>query len=874
MTHFIHIRIILFFSIISSAIFFFPSFSYSAPIDPEELHAAISERKHRVAEFREISRMAHQRQLRVWLFGGSAASFAHYVRWDLLREGGDRRFQPYRFDYDFTNIFRFTQDIDLVVDGSVEEVLAFQKILQEKFPYFIGKKEQWEVRPLRIALGDKGTLLDDPDFMNQHTDSNSVGMIELSESDEPVVRDLRHWDERSPPFLCDTASGKIQYYFSSTHETTSRYLSGKNPPILSVIRYLIKVFQFELKIDPKDWKVIQRIVDEFDGEVEDGSYLLYWLEKNGPKLINHAVDIAYAWNVLEKLGLREKLIQLSNPNQIESLGWYMNKEPLRDFKDKRRLLPLPPRKRAKDLRISVVTHTTKDFTAYEVVRRSHQGIPNVWISRKKVNGETAMLGNGFYTSIGKPKGYGFNIEMKVDPHAREGKDFIKVENGILWLTRDKLKIIHTSLKLTLPQTIKFLLDPETQGETGLLEICKRRLNSLLSRSNARLLPSIETTIEKGIKHALPTAPDFSYFEPIESLAQILGSPAIARLPKWKGWVDELVFNPSPSRSVMRGRHIDADILRVRIFLSQSAIWRHPKWVYEVDKLIMYYNETFHGTEKDQLMMEALTESILGNLEIKKRFPARWERWVEALIQTAPVQLFYGVFSKNPELRNHPNIGIWMKIIFPEILRESKSFKGKRLRHLTCLTWPELIDKSEWNNLIETAIQDFPRYTIDGFRANEEHYEYIEKIFMNRGVISRWDWGEWVKRLIAVDPKSVYPVLESILIHPDVIPHPQWKDVMTFILQCVNALSNARIAITISLAGSRPVPLGGVLQPPLGPGIHWDLTRIWDNLIDILNQPAVQKFPEWRRWVEMVPKKLKNRLSPASTSAPCERYLTR
>src|SRR5207253_1978404 len=76
------------------------------PVAPTELRNALSERRSRVPEFELIQKEAALRGLRVWLFGGTAAAFAHYVRWDLLREKGDSRFQPDRFDYDFTNIYR------------------------------------------------------------------------------------------------------------------------------------------------------------------------------------------------------------------------------------------------------------------------------------------------------------------------------------------------------------------------------------------------------------------------------------------------------------------------------------------------------------------------------------------------------------------------------------------------------------------------------------------------------------------------------------------------------------------------------------------------------------------------------------------------
>src|SRR5262249_25424303 len=144
-----------------------------------------------------------------------------------------------------------------------------------------------------------------------------------------VIKDLRDWNSKSPQFLKDVAEGQLHFYFSDKHETTARFLAGENPTIFSVIRYLTKAFQYELKIRDEDLPAIKKIVQNFKPSEERSSYVAKWLEKNGPKLVRHAVDVEYAWDTLEDLGLREKLIATSDPRKIESLGWWLNKEPLR-----------------------------------------------------------------------------------------------------------------------------------------------------------------------------------------------------------------------------------------------------------------------------------------------------------------------------------------------------------------------------------------------------------------------------------------------------------------------------------------------------------------------------------------------------------------
>ena len=99
------------------------------------LREKIAERREKVAEFVLIREAAQELGIRVWLFGGTASGFGHYVEWDLLRKAGDTRYIPSCFDYDFTNIYRSTQDADLVIDGSVEDAERLENLISQKIPH-------------------------------------------------------------------------------------------------------------------------------------------------------------------------------------------------------------------------------------------------------------------------------------------------------------------------------------------------------------------------------------------------------------------------------------------------------------------------------------------------------------------------------------------------------------------------------------------------------------------------------------------------------------------------------------------------------------------------------------------------------------------
>src|SRR5205823_9553659 len=120
--------------------------------------------------------------------------------------------------------------------------------------------------------------------------------------------------------------------------------------------------------------------------------------------------------------------------------------PLRDSTHR---LRLPVRESlgttAGEQQISMVTHESRDYLGYEAIRSGRNGRPNVLISRDGATGESAYHGDGFYTAVGSTGGTrtGFHVRMKVDPSAREGSDFVRVSRDwILWLTRDKLTVVH------------------------------------------------------------------------------------------------------------------------------------------------------------------------------------------------------------------------------------------------------------------------------------------------------------------------------------------------------------------------------------------------------------------------------------------------
>ncbi len=489
----------------------------SDKITANELSEQAAHRLSTIPEFEFIRKEAEKRGLRVWLFGGTASSYLHYVKWNLAREKSLNNLQADRFDFDYTNIFRSTQDLDIVVDGAPEQAFAFQNIISGKYPNFLGAKAaKWEVRSLRARMGRPGergykeALLDDEDFSHQNSDSNSLGMVEVTRSQEPVVRDLRHWDSIDSPFLHDVLNDQISFFRSAKHFETSRAKQGENPEILGLIRFLVKAFQYELNFttDEKKLKELKSIAEEFNPQQLRNSVARYRMEETLKKLIMHSTNIEYAMNTLDELGLRRKFIDMGDKNMEGSASWWLNKEPLRSKPVGRSSGPT-----AEQLGLTVVSHATKSFLAYESIVRAHSGKPNVLISRWGFEGEKALRGDGFYTRIGKngaeERETGLTIRFTVDPKARagaasQGADFTVDEDYVIFHNKNALVVIPESLNFSLDDLLKMAESDKAfevdKSDLALLEALKRKLNA--AKISEELEALLNSKSEKDHEHLI------------------------------------------------------------------------------------------------------------------------------------------------------------------------------------------------------------------------------------------------------------------------------------------------------------------------------------------------------------------------------------
>lgn len=790
-------------------------FAVTAMAEPSlsarELEGAIAEHLMDVEEFRIMRQEAEKLGIRLYLFGGTAAGFGHYVKWDLQRKKGDPRFQKERFDYDFTNIYRSTQDADLVVDGSEEQLEKLKTALRQQMPYVSGSKEaEWDIRLLTKSTHNRMALRDDPNFLNQHSDSNSTGLIEVTKPQispkilkpEPIIKDLRDWDadfDKKPPhFFEDIRQSRLTYYFSPTHGQTEMAKSGANPPILSAVRYLTKAFQYELDVKDSDMEKVKKVISEFDPGQLTNPDAKRRLEKIGKRLFMHAVNLEYAWDKLEELGLTKKLISFSGkPDEKGTLAWWMNKEPLRtnsigqrkEGANDSKALPKDHPLSGKTIQefISegflpkdfVVAHETSDFLAFESITRSHKGEPNVFISRDGSSHETAAYGNGFYTAIGRKgaRGTGLTARFTVNPLAREGVDFTihstEKDRGsfgegdyVVWKNRAALQVIPESINIDPVGYMKMLSNGEiTREDRGLVEKLRRRIGFKIARDDDKVFFEAAKLAEKSELAA-------TEFLKLHGDQNIAASrlESLAKLVKHhldhsdSPQMTELIRAWTKTKGAEKYPDLVSDILRAKL---QDEI--HPKsinmggrWGFDIGKTII---PDFLEAHPEMMTHPKAAEWIIDLCTL-------YGGSVYGMKTLIPLQENGSLFNAAKKALENPNAEF--KRLRPRLYRDDLGLvtlqqlmisTSQAAEHPEILkAWLSKSNKAKWENNHTGEVRYYPNYQIRALLFEKAHRKVLDLPEMDtyiKDLIAEGDtWGRNIFVMAANNQPD-----DSFVLHP-------------------------------------------------------------------------------------------------------------
>ena len=466
------------------------SYSIAGPDRPHllELQEAIYRRILWVKEFKQIQRVAKRLGVKkLYLFGGSAAVFAHYVKWDLERQHGLRLYHDGRFDYRYESIFRLSQDLDLVVDvQSPSDLHRFQQALGELSRFQGARSVVGEVLALHTDTPKRQALLRDKNFLTQHSDSHSTGLIEIPlihtalppDVSYDVVKasfkDLRHWQAPRAPFIQDVFLQRLTCYYSPLdHRRTSRFKNGHNPDVFFAIRALTKAFQYNLSLSSECEVILKQIFEAFDPAQDlKTAYAHKWIRKNAKKLYQNAIDLEYAQFILNKLGALKALQKINSQHTgPHTLAWWLQQHALKGEGQKpvaskrpRRLAleqspealteqrpdlldrASPPVLTAKMLGLELIEHSMPSYLFYEMVEKSYSFQSNVFQN----------LEAGFQADVLQAKARTFEASegrdrvaliFRLHPQARLNIDFQLQNKKITVFNKYALQLVVDSLQI-------------------------------------------------------------------------------------------------------------------------------------------------------------------------------------------------------------------------------------------------------------------------------------------------------------------------------------------------------------------------------------------------------------------------------------------
>ena len=201
-------------------------------------------------------------------------------------------------------------DIDIAVDIKRNHLNGFLSYLNQNSMSHLGRIPKWELITLNFE-NERG-LLNNKNFINQNMDSFSSGKSPMSYfKGNGWARDIIPQRPQGQDFL-SSVKNQVNYYFDSPdHETTTNYIQGRNPKIISAIKYISNIIRFDLEYTEKDFEQVKKIVRRFKLQTKsdsfDGSYVLPRLDSVLTQAFLESSDIQKSLALLEKLNIIQAL---------------------------------------------------------------------------------------------------------------------------------------------------------------------------------------------------------------------------------------------------------------------------------------------------------------------------------------------------------------------------------------------------------------------------------------------------------------------------------------------------------------------------------------------------------------------------------------
>lgn len=343
---------------------------------PEELAKAIQEKRSSVNELAIIQAVAKKLKRRVWLYGPMAGSFAHYVAEDLRQTKESGKSQA---DYAPVSIFRSTQQFDIVVDGTYEQITKFESALREAMakirllPWNTTYSTPFHVTGLTAEnFPGEGTVQNNPSLKRKAGNTYSTAMIEITnKSGESIFADPLEPNKDLPSFIDEAAKKQIHFYPASGN-ITSEYVAVNS--YLTVLETLRQTYRDGLSISGADGEAMQKVIDALPIPNAYSETIVNLTRA----IVLEAKDREAALRIVQNTGVLHKAKLLyrggnANSNPLD-FGFTMKPRTVGEGFSK------TLREYCKDWNINpselVLVYDAQDLATYEALTRGAHGIPN------------------------------------------------------------------------------------------------------------------------------------------------------------------------------------------------------------------------------------------------------------------------------------------------------------------------------------------------------------------------------------------------------------------------------------------------------------------------------------------------------------------
>lgn len=256
-------------------------YTAQAEVTSATIEQGITANLNRILVLSEIKKYAERQGFRVWLTSESALALASYTKWHQLTLQGVYPWSARRYQYDFFEIFRTTDQMFLVTDGNNNQVVQLESYLERNYHGLFSSTHPWNIRA-------------------QNAKPN------VTSSAENILVELTGSQQINGQASTDIAQDTSHFVQIERLETLPQA-----QPLKLLVQYLYITFKFGLRIPPTDLTRITAFIARLDTNQIKTSPELITIEEAFIQVIQNALNAPELFEFFQSSGLKEKILKFS-----------------------------------------------------------------------------------------------------------------------------------------------------------------------------------------------------------------------------------------------------------------------------------------------------------------------------------------------------------------------------------------------------------------------------------------------------------------------------------------------------------------------------------------------------------------------------------